>query len=88
MTNCNCCGKPLNRSFTSTDGKMKSCPRCSTTHGSMHVFHHDPEGFGTTPARVSPTNPDGIQSYCVDCRTLEAGEDSKVFSNYPTCDQI
>lgn len=87
MSNCVNCGQRLNKAVFNTDQTMKSCPRCSTTHGSMHVFHPYPYGFGTTEARVSDHNPDGIQSYCVECRTLDRGEDSHVYQLHPTCNQ-
>lgn len=78
MTECNCCGKALNRGLWTEDGQHKSCPLCSTTHGSQHVFRRYPEDFGTTDARKTLTNPDGAQSYCVDCRGLDKGELSQV----------
>lgn len=77
-TPCSCCGKPLNKAIKSANGKMKSCPRCSTTHGSMHIFRAYPEYFGTTPKRVTPSNTDGSQSHCIDCRSEGAGKPSHV----------
>lgn len=86
IMNCHHCNMPLRDSIR-IEG-YKSCPRCSTTHGSEHVFHPDPSGFGQTRARVSRNNPDGIQSHCTECRHLDAGENSEVYQNYPTCSQI
>lgn len=78
MAECSCCGKSLNRGLWTEDGKYKSCPLCSVTHGIKHVFRRYPEDFGTTDARKTHTNPDGAQSYCIDCRCLDKGELSKV----------
>ncbi|CCN32758.1 conserved hypothetical protein [Vibrio nigripulchritudo SO65] len=88
MANCSCCGKRLNLSLKTSDGRFKSCPRCSSTHGEYHVFLPYPGMFGTSEARVSDTNPDGIQSYCIDCRKLDKQESSKVYKNYTTCNNI
>lgn len=78
MATCTCCGKQLNRGIWSKDGTLKSCPLCSTTHGSEHIFRNYPEDFGVTDARKTANNPDGAQSYCVDCRGLDKGELSTV----------
>lgn len=86
---CSCCGKPLNSAVWSADGCYKSCPLCSVTHGSQHVFRRYPEDFGTTEARVTVNNPDGAQSYCVDCRALHKGELSQVdLSQQRLCDAM
>ena len=36
---CRVCGKSLNRSQYSKDGKFKSCPRCSIENGVEHVYY-------------------------------------------------
>nr|OYN56307.1 hypothetical protein B7L52_06325 [Pectobacterium carotovorum] len=80
--NCSCCTQPLNISlskFIGTD-EYKSCPKCSTTHGLQHVYFQSPQFFGTTPARETENNPDGVQSYCDSCRPpSEKNRPSKVF---------
>ncbi|WP_318478030.1 hypothetical protein [Photobacterium leiognathi] len=70
---CNCCGKRLNIGMIqkNTGKKFKSCPHCSDANGGEHVYHPYPHSFGKTPARKTARNPDGYQSYCVDCRRLE-----------------
>jgi len=69
---CSHCGKPLNRSRLSADGRLKSCPNCSAAPGStQHVFYRDPDDFGTSDARTSDSTPDGVQSYCRACRLGE-----------------
>ncbi|AUZ72279.1 hypothetical protein EKN35_21625 [Enterobacter asburiae] len=78
MAKCSCCGKVLNRGIWTADGKHKSCPLCSATHGVQHVFRRYPEDFGTTDARVTASNPDGAQSYCIDCRGVDTGQPSPV----------
>ncbi|WP_265694558.1 hypothetical protein [Providencia rustigianii] len=89
MSGCVCCGKPLRNVVWSADETLKSCPRCSQTHGSMHVFRHYPADFGNTSARVTRANPDGSQSHCVDCRTEDAGAPSHVdFSITVMCDKV
>lgn len=82
---CKHCNKPLNEAqYRIIHGKKyKSCPRCSTTNGSYHVYYSYPESFGTTPARSSSGHPDGPQSYCVPCR----GESTSP-CNGITCDNI
>lgn len=71
---CSHCGKPLNRSCYSSDGRLKSCPNCSSDPSStQHVFHHHPADFGTSDARTSESTPDGVQSYCRACRVGEQG---------------
>lgn len=67
---CSHCGKPLNRSRLSADGTLKSCPNCSAApESTQHVFYRDPDDFGTSEARVTDSTPDGVQSYCLACRT-------------------
>ena len=68
---CTHCETPLNRSRYSQDRKLKSCPRCSVNNGKQHVFWPQPEAFGTTEARASEENADGIQSHCTACRQRE-----------------
>ncbi len=65
---CSCCGEQLNKSIYKDGQNYKSCPKCSSNNGSEHVFYRYPERFGTTPARITPNNSDGAQSYCVECR--------------------
>lgn len=45
---CRNCGKPLNESQYSRDGRYKSCPRCSVLNGEEHVYFPYPSEFGTT----------------------------------------
>lgn len=66
---CSHCGKPLNRSYYSDDGRLKACPNCSAEAGStQHIFYDHPRAFGTTDARSNDNTPDGVQSYCLECR--------------------
>jgi len=45
--------------------------------------------FQTTFARVTPNNPDGSQSHCVNCRGEAAGAPSHVdFSQERMCDTV
>jgi hypothetical protein len=67
---CQACGRSLKRSQWTSDGKMKSCPRCSELHGTLHVFHSLAE-FGTSEARESKLAPTGIQSHCTIHRNLK-----------------
>ena len=67
-TKCAACGGQLNRSRYSTDGRWKACPRRSSLHGAEHLYRRYPDDFGTSTERVTDDNPDGIQSYCHDCR--------------------
>ncbi len=72
---CSHCGKPLNRSCYSSDGRLKSCPNCSSDPSStQHVFYDHPADFGTSDARASDSTPDGVQSYCRACRIGEEGK--------------
>ncbi len=87
---CKCCGKKLNigtirKSDPLTGKKYKSCPHCSDANGEEHVFHAYPAAFGKTPARVTAGNPDGDQSYCIECRHLKKGETSRVYAHGKTC---
>lgn len=86
---CQCCGQRLNvgvlHKYDELGNEYKSCPRCSATNGHEHVFHRHPEAFGQTPARVTPANPQGDQSYCVDCRTLDLGAPSTVYLKGKPC---
>lgn len=89
MAACGCCSKALNQGIWSADRKHKTCPLCSTTYGLKHVFRRYPEDFGVTDARKTATNPDGAQSYCVDCRALDKGQLSHVdFSKQRLCDTV
>lgn len=65
---CRKCGKPLNESQYSKDGRYKSCPRCSVMNGEEHVYFPYPSEFGTTVKRKSVKHPDGPQSYCTNHR--------------------
>jgi len=90
---CNCCGNKLNvgmihKSDPQTGQRFKSCPHCSDANGSEHVFHPYPSSYGKTPARKSAKNPDGYQSYCYECRSLEKGESSRVFQNGQLCSTL
>ncbi len=86
---CNCCGKKLNSGMIHVNDqngqKFKSCPHCSDANGSEHVYHPYPNNFGKTPARKTARNPDGDQSYCIDCRHLAKGKASIAFTNGRTC---
>ena len=66
--NCRICGKSLNISQYSEDGKYKSCPSCSQNNGKEHVYYEYPEHFGTTPKRESSKRPEGPQSHFESCR--------------------
>lgn len=87
---CSCCGKRLNAGLCKktdilTGQKFKSCPHCSIANGGEHVFHPFPKSFGKTPARQTARNPEGYQSYCIDCRSLSKGEVSRVYSQGRKC---
>ena len=48
-----------------------------------HVYYKYPDKFGTTDKRITKTNPDGAQSYCVDCRggsNISNNSDSRLCS--------
>lgn len=86
---CRCCGEPLNRGLPKVRNGVayKSCPKCSVTHGQQHVYFAAPDDFGTTTARESANNPEGIQSYCESCRPpSEKDNPSRVFQRGITCD--
>ena len=90
---CSCCGKKLNSGMIhkkdpNTGQKFKSCPNCSAANGSEHVFHPYPSLFGKTSARVTAENPDGDQSYCIDCRALDKGEVSHTYMNGKLCSSL
>lgn len=87
---CSCCSKKLNigmiqKNDPVTRKKYKSCPHCSVAHGKEHIFHPYPASFGKTPARKTARNPDGYQSYCSECRTLEKGVASSVYQSGRKC---
>jgi len=65
---CKVCGKILNSSQYSNDGKFKSCPSCSKANGEEHVYYLYPDNFGTTLRRASSNRPEGPQSHCESCR--------------------
>lgn len=89
MPACRCCSEALNRVIWADNGQHKSCPLCSTTQGIQHVFRRYPEDFGITDRRITPNNPDGAQSYCVDCRGLDKGQLSQVdLSKQRLCDTV
>jgi len=86
---CNCCGTRLNSGMIHkkdpiSGQKFKSCPHCSAANGN----EQHPAQFGKTPARVTARNPDGNQSYCIECRTLDKGELSTVHSHGRLCSSL
>lgn len=90
---CGSCGKKLNigmihKTDPNTGKKFKSCPHCSDANGGEHVYHPYPASFGKTPARKTARNPDGYQSYCVDCRNLNKGVTSFVYQNGRVCSSL
>lgn len=90
---CKCCTYPLNSGMIhkkdlATGQKFKSCPHCSDANGTEHVFHPYPNSFGKTPRRVTKRNPDGDQSYCIECRALDKGVVSKVYSSGRLCSTL
>jgi hypothetical protein len=66
---CTTCSRLLRRSIKSKDGEWKSCPNCSGTHGSEHVFRRMPEDFGESEARAAAGVEGGDQSWCYACRS-------------------
>lgn len=89
MSSCLCCGVGLSVGIRSKDNVLKACPRCSQTHGSMHVFRRIVEDFGFTEHRITANNPDGVHSHCIDCRNRGPGEDSIVdLSHEIKCDRV
>ncbi|TDS72402.1 hypothetical protein C7434_1215 [Pantoea sp. PNA 14-12] len=85
---CACCGLALNRGLPKVKNNVeyKSCPKCSVTHGRQHIYFQTPNHFGTTPARETINNPQGLQSYCESCRPAsEKDNPSRVFQHGLTC---
>ena len=68
---CTHCDEKLNTSTFNSDKTLKSCPKCSTANGQQHVYHPWPAEFGTTDKRATEANPEGTQSYCIQCRTKD-----------------
>lgn len=66
---CSVCGSPLNRSQRDEAGFWKSCPGCSRRNRRVHIYHRFPDAFGVSVERVSGSDPEGAQSYCVGCRS-------------------
>ena len=90
---CNCCNKALNSGMIHkkdevTGKKFKSCPHCSDANGDEHVFHPYPSSFGYTPARKTARNPNGDQSYCINCRHLDKGVISNSYKNGRICNSL
>lgn len=89
---CTCCQSPLNsgmiKKVDATGAVYKSCPHCSAANGSEHVFHRYPSQFGFTPARVTAKNPDGHQSYCIECRSQPKGSVSTNHTNGVICSNL
>jgi len=90
---CNCCTKALNSGMihkkdAATGKKFKSCPHCSSANAGEHVYHPYPASFGNTPARKTARNPDGYQSYCIDCRHQAKGVASVVYKNGRVCSDL
>lgn len=90
---CNCCNRALKSGMIykkdpQTTRNYKSCPHCSAANGGEHVFHPYPLSFGKTPARKTAKNPDGDQSYCIDCRKLKKGVPSHVSENGRVCSSL
>ena len=65
---CRVCQKLLNKSQFKSNRRWKSCPKCSTENGDVHIYFEYPKYFGQTNARVNQNNFDGAQSYCKKCR--------------------
>ncbi|REL31414.1 hypothetical protein [Thalassotalea euphylliae] len=90
---CQCCGFELSsgtviRVDAESGHTYKSCPHCSATHGSEHVFHQYPYDFGMPSANVTSANPDGFQGCCRKCRTLAAGESSRNVKKGRVCSSL
>lgn len=86
---CSSCNKRLNigmihKRDPATGMKYKSCPHCSDANNGEHVYHPYPSSFGKTPAR----NPEGYQSYCIECRRLDKGVQSQTYMNGKTCSSL
>ena len=45
----------------------KSCPKCSAVKGKL-VYKDFPEAFGVSEKRITLARPEGVQSWCNDCR--------------------
>jgi hypothetical protein len=73
---------------SSTGALYKACGHCSEANGSEHVFHRYPAQFGYTPARVTASNPNGHQSYCCDCRSLQNGVPSNIHTSGVLCSSL
>lgn len=82
---CRNCGKPLNESQYSRDGRYKSCPRCSVLNGEEYVYFPYPSEFGTTVKRESAKHPDGPQSHCTNHR---ANPDNPVQAGGVLCSEL
>lgn len=78
----------IHKTDPNTGKKFKSCPHCSDANGGEHVYHSYPASFGKTPARKTARNPDGYQSYCVDCRNLNKGVTSFVYQSGRVCSSL
>ncbi len=90
---CKCCGANLNSGMIhkkepTTGQKFKSCPHCSAENGKEHVFHPYPAKYGSTSARITKKNPDGYQSYCMDCRALKRGAPSNAYNSGTLCTNL
>jgi hypothetical protein len=88
---CKHCNEPLNLAIKKKidNVEYKSCPKCSVTHGSQHVYFPSPDEFGTSQARESINNPAGVQSYCESCRPpAEKDNPSKVWRNGTFCEDL
>lgn len=68
---CTHCGKPLRRSQTRDNGRLKSCPNCSNQNPAREHVFHTADSFGASDKRVTDEHPDGVQSWCVACRTKQ-----------------
>ncbi len=66
--NCKHCGDALSKSIYRNNESLKSCPGCSKSNGSYHVFHSYFSDFGITSLRSSSIRPEGPQSHCERCR--------------------
>lgn len=64
---CKHCGEPLNEAQY-IGAKLKSCPKCSQDDGNEHIYYEYPVAFGTLVERITINHPDGLQSYCQNCR--------------------
>jgi len=78
----------IHKKDLTTGQKYKSCGHCTEANGTEHVFHPYPAQYGRTPARVTAKNPDGNQSYCIDCRKLKKGVASSGFTRGTLCKDL